>query len=77
MELKEGRSDYSPNSFISSTSSIIHIGAKPVFVDVENDQNINANLIEKAITKKTKAIMPVHLTGRVANMSKIKKFLKI
>ena len=65
-----------PNSFISSTSSIIHIGAKPVFVDVENDQNINANLIEKAITKKTKAIMPVHLTGRVANMSKIKKISK-
>ena len=60
-----------PNSFISSTSSILHVGAKPVFVDVQEDQNINVNLIEKAITKKTKAIMPVHLTGRVCDMSKI------
>ena len=60
-----------PNSFISSTSSILHVGAKPVFVDVQEDQNINLNLIEKAITKKTKAIMPVHLTGRVCDMSKI------
>lgn len=60
-----------PNSFISSTTSILHVGAKPVFVDVKEDQNINENLIEKAITKKTKAIMPVHLTGRVCDMSKI------
>ena len=50
----------SPISFIASTSSIIHVGAKPVFVDVDNDLNINPDLIESAITKKTKAIMPVH-----------------
>ena len=43
-----------PNSFISSTTSIWHIGAKPIFVDVLDDQNINPNLIKKAITKKTK-----------------------
>ena len=43
-----------PNSFISSTSSISHIGAKPVFVDVLKDQNINPDLIGKAITKKLK-----------------------
>ena len=60
-----------PNSFISSTSAIVHIGAKPVFVDVLEDQNINPGLIEKAITKKTKAIMPVHLTGRIAEMNEI------
>ena len=60
-----------PNSFISSTTSIHHVGAKPVFVDVLNDQNIDPKLIEKAITKKTKAIMPVHLTGRVCQMDKI------
>jgi len=60
-----------PNSFIASTSSIVHLGAKPVFVDVLNDQNINPNLIEKAITKKTKAIMPVHLTGRISDMDSI------
>tara|TARA_E500000331_G_scaffold224149_1_gene214603 strand:+ start:349 stop:1443 length:1095 start_codon:yes stop_codon:yes gene_type:complete len=65
-----------PNSFISSTSSIVHIGAKPVFVDVLKDQNINPDLIEKAITKKTKAIMPVHLTGRVAEMDEILRISK-
>ena len=65
-----------PNSFISSTSSITHIGAKPVFVDVLDDQNINPDLVEKSITKKTKAIMAVHLTGRVADMIKISKISK-
>ena len=62
-----------PNSFIASTAVIVHLGAKPVFVDVLSDQNINPNLLEKAITKKTKAIMPVHLTGRVSEMSEIMK----
>ena len=42
----------SPISFIASASSIIHVGAKPVFVDVGDDLNINPNLIEAAITKK-------------------------
>jgi dTDP-4-amino-4,6-dideoxygalactose transaminase len=60
-----------PNSFIASTAVIIHLGAKPVFVDVKDDQNIDENLIEKKITNKTKAIMPVHLTGRMCNMKKI------
>ncbi len=60
-----------PNSFIASTASIVHLGAKPVFVDVLPDQNINPALIEKKITKRTKAIMPVHLTGRVCDMEKI------
>ena len=62
-----------PNSFIASTSAIVHIGAKPVFVDVLEDQNINPYEIEKAITNKTKAIMPVHLTGRMAKMDEILK----
>ncbi len=65
-----------PNSFISSTSSIVHLGAKPVFVDVANDQNIDPDFIEKKITKKTKAIMPVHLTGRICDMKKIMKISK-
>lgn len=60
-----------PNSFIASTSCIIHLGAKPVFVDVQDDQNINPYLIENSITKKTKAIMPVHLSGRISEMKKI------
>lgn len=60
-----------PNSFIASTAAIIHIGAKPVFVDVLSDQNIDPSKIEIAITKKTKAIMPVHLTGRMCDMDPI------
>ena len=66
----------SPISFIASASSIIHVGSKPVFVDVDEDLNINQDLIEKAITKKTKDIMPVHWTGRVCKMDKILKIAK-
>ena len=60
-----------PNSFIASTAVIINLGAKPVFVDVLPNQNIDPEKIESAITNKTKAIMPVHLTGRVCNMDSI------
>ena len=66
----------SPISFIATASSIIHLGAKPVFVDVDDDLNINANLIERSITKRTKVIMPVHWTGRVCNMEKILKIAR-
>jgi dTDP-4-amino-4,6-dideoxygalactose transaminase len=65
-----------PISFIASISSIVHVGAKPVFVDIGDDLNINADLIEGAITKKTKAIMPVHWTGRICDMDKICKIAK-
>lgn len=65
-----------PNSFIASTAAIVHIGAKPIFVDVKDDQCINPNLIEKSITKRTKAIMVVHLTGKVCEMDKILKISK-
>jgi len=60
-----------PNSFIASTAVIVHLGAKPIFVDVKNDQSIDEKKIEEKITNKTKAIMPVHLTGRMCSMDKI------
>ena len=60
-----------PNSFIASTAAIVHLGAVPVFVDVLADQNMDPSLIEAAITPKTRGIMPVHLTGRVANMDAV------
>jgi len=60
-----------PNSFIASTAAVVHLGAIPVFVDVLPDQNIDPDLIEAVITDKTRAIMPVHLTGRVASMDAI------
>jgi len=59
------------NSFLATAGAIVAAGAKPVFVDADDDYNINPNLIEKAITKKTKAILPVHLTGRPASLDKI------
>jgi len=60
-----------PNSFVASTSCIAIVGAKPVFVDVREDYNIDPEKIEAAITPHTKAILPVHLTGRPADMSAI------
>ena len=65
-----------PNSFIASASCITHIGAKPVFVDVGEDLNINPDLIEKKITKKTKAIIAVHLTGKMSRMPQIMSIAK-
>lgn len=60
-----------PNSFITTVSSIAIVGAKPVFVDVGDDYNINPAAIEQKITPDTKAILPVHLTGRPADMDAI------
>lgn len=60
-----------PNSFVSSTAAIIHVGATPVFADVLPDQNVDPARVEAAITPRTRAIMPVHLTGRVARMDEI------
>ena len=60
-----------PNSFIASTSCIVLADAKPVFVDVCDDYNIDPDLIEQAITSRTRAILPVHLTGRPVDMASI------
>jgi len=60
-----------PNSFIATAGAIAIAGARPVFVDVSDDYNIDVELIEKAITPRTKAIIPVHLTGNPADMPKI------
>ena len=62
-----------PISFIATTAAIIHVGATPIYVDVCADQNIDVSKIESAITPKTKAIMPVHWGGRLANMPEIMK----
>jgi len=61
-----------PFTWISTGEMIALLKAKPVFVDIEPDTfNINANLIEDAITKKTKAIMPVSLFGQPADIDSI------
>jgi len=63
-----------PMSFCATSNAVMHAGATPVFVDVEEDTgNINAELIESKITKKTKAIIPVHLYGQMCDMKKIRQ----
>jgi dTDP-4-amino-4,6-dideoxygalactose transaminase len=60
----------SPFTFFASAETISMTGAKPVFVDIEaHSFNMNIELIEAAITSRTKAIMPVHLFGRSADMT--------
>ena len=61
----------SPNSFVASSSCISWVGARPVFVDVKEDYNIDSTQIEDKITARTKAILPIHLTGRPAEMQMI------
>jgi dTDP-4-amino-4,6-dideoxygalactose transaminase len=63
-----------PMTFIATVTAIMHTGAVPEFVDVEKDTGlINADLIEGAITDKTKAILPVHLYGHMTDMKKIRE----
>ena len=60
-----------PNSFVASTGCIRLVGATPVFVDVGADGNVDPSKIEAAITPRTRAILPVHLTGRPCRMDEI------
>ena len=66
-----------PNSFIASTWVIVSAGARPVFVDVRDDYNIDPGLLGAAITPRTKAIIPVHLTGRPADMDAVNHVARI
>jgi dTDP-4-amino-4,6-dideoxygalactose transaminase len=65
-----------PNSFLSSASSIVLAGARPVFADVREDFNIDPEKIEAAITPRTKGIIAVHLTGRPSPMNEINSLAK-
>ncbi|MGB5157677.1 MAG: DegT/DnrJ/EryC1/StrS family aminotransferase [Desulfobacterales bacterium] len=66
-----------PASFIATAEAISFSGAKPVFIDVvQSTCNMNPDLIEAAITSRTKAIIPVHLFGQMADMDPIMKIAK-
>lgn len=66
-----------PLTFCATVNAIVHSGATPVFVDVDRKtMNMDAGLLEKAITKKTKAIIPVDLAGRPCDINKIIRIAK-
>lgn len=70
--VKDGEVITAPNSYFSSAMVISKVGAKPVFVDVDKRSfNIDVSKIEKAITKKTRAIIPIHLCGQPADLDPI------
>jgi dTDP-4-amino-4,6-dideoxygalactose transaminase len=59
-------------TFFATAGSIARLGAKPVFVDIEPQSfNVNPDLVKKKVTKRTRAIMPVHLFGQLARMEAI------
>ncbi len=62
-----------PNSFVSTVSAIVMVGARPVFVDTGDDLNIDVGQIDAAISARTRALLPVHLTGRPADMGPLMK----
>ena len=64
------------HTFVATIAAIHHTGATPVLVDIGEDHNIDATKIEAAITPRTKAIVPVHLNGRVSDMPAILKIAK-
>jgi dTDP-4-amino-4,6-dideoxygalactose transaminase len=59
------------HTFVATCSAVVNVGATPVLVDVARDFNIDCDLIEEAITKRTRAILPVHLSGWMADMPRI------
>ena len=64
------------NSFIASAWAIIAAGAKPIFCDVDDDMLISVEQIKKVIKPSTKAVMAVHLTGKLCEVDSISKFCK-
>lgn len=59
------------HTFVASDSAIVNVGAKPVLVDVGKDFNIDCDKIVEALTSRTRAIMPVHLNGYMADMIRV------
>ena len=64
------------NTFVATVGAITELGAIPVFVDCDDTFCMNVSLLENKITKRTKAIVPVHFTGYMTDMIKLKKIAK-
>jgi dTDP-4-amino-4,6-dideoxygalactose transaminase len=66
-----------PYTFLATATAVLEVNAVPVFVDIDPETyNIDPTLIESAITKRTKAIIPVHFAGLAADMEKINRIAK-
>lgn len=78
LDIKQGDEVIVPaNTFVASVLAVSFVGAKPILVDVDLDSyTIDTNQIEKVITSKTRAIMPVHLYGQACDMESIMKISK-
>lgn len=61
------------HTFVATISAIVHAGATPVLVDVRPDYNMDPDAVARAVTPRTKAVIPVHLNGRVCEMDAILK----
>lgn len=59
------------HTFVATCSAVVNVGARPVLVDVGKDFNIDCDKIEEAVTPRTKAIIPVHLSGWMADMARV------
>lgn len=63
-------------SWVATANAISILGAKPIFIDVKIDQNINVDLVEKKISSRTKAIIAVHFKGIICDVIRLKKISK-
>lgn len=59
------------HTFVATIEAVVHCGAKPVLVDIGDDYNMDVSQLEAAISPKTKAVMPVHLNGRLCRMDRL------
>ena len=64
------------HTFVATTSAVVNVGATPVLIDVGKDFNMDISKIQEAITSRTKGILPVHLSGTMADMPAILKIAK-
>ncbi len=64
------------HTFVATISAIVHCGATPVLIDVGKDYNMNMEKLESAITPRTKAVLPVHLNGRLCDMDRLMDIAK-
>lgn len=60
-------------TFVATANSVLLSGATPVLADIDDDMNLSVESIEKSLTKRTKAILPVHFAGKACDVQKIKK----